>query len=144
MESILTGKVDRAPIPYEEKARYWAETVYSTAAALVAAYARAEKRGINQEVIADRLEKDKAQISRWLSGERNMTIKSISEMALAMECDLRIELKDIENLPIPNYSYSLPIAAETSSRSGSDTHLTSDEGKTFGGVRNAITFNPAA
>lgn len=141
MESILTGKVDRTPIPYEERARYWAETVYSTAAALVAAYARAEKRGINQEVIADRLEKDKAQISRWLSGERNMTIKSISEMALAMECDLRIELIDIGNIPMPNYSYSLP--ADTSSRSGSDARVTDDEVKTFGGARNIITFNPS-
>lgn len=123
MESTLTGKVDRSLIPQKERARYWAETIYRTAAALVDAYARAEKRGVNQEVIADRIGRDKAQISRWLTGERNMTIKSISEMALAMDCDLQIKLVDIGSIPAPNYSYVLPSSTDTSSRSGINVHL---------------------
>lgn len=126
MECILTGKVDRAPIPYEERSRYWAEMIYRTAAALVDAYARAEKRDINQEVIADRLERDKSQISRWLSGESNMTVKSLSEMALAMECDLQIEFVDFQALPMPNYSFSLATLPDTSSPTVGDARFTDD------------------
>ena len=129
MESTLTGEVDRTPISFEDRTRYWAESIYNAAAALVDAYARAAQRGINQEVIAERLGKDSSQISRWLSGEKNMTVKSLSEMALAMDSALEFKLVELQSLSLPNYHFTLPPTTDTSSRQTGEIKLSNDNRK---------------
>ena len=117
METTLTGQADRTPIPYEERAEFWAEKVYLATSEMVSAYKWiSEREGVNREVIADRLERDKGQISRLLNGQRNLTIRLLSEMALAMEHNLQIEIIPFTELAIPNYSFT--VGAEVSGSSG--------------------------
>jgi transcriptional regulator with XRE-family HTH domain len=109
MEIILTGKPSKALIPYDERCAFWAEKVYAVTSAMVAAYARALKdKNINQDVLSGRLGRNKAQISRWLGGQKNITVRTLSEMALALECDLRFEFIPIDQIPAANFWYCLP------------------------------------
>ncbi len=48
----------------------------------------AEQRGITKRVIADRLGKDPAQITRWLTnGPGNLTMDTLSDLLFAMEAE---------------------------------------------------------
>ncbi len=98
----MTGKknVTRTPIPFEERCEYWADRVFSVQAEMLAAYERAMREdGVNQEVIAERLEREPSQISRWLRGLKNPTIRTLSEIALAMDCDLEIKFPALKDMP---------------------------------------------
>lgn len=50
-----------------------------------------KQRGITQDEIAKRLGVDKALISKRLNGQENLTLKTLSFMATAMECKLCVE-----------------------------------------------------
>ena len=68
----------------------------------------AEKTGITKKDIARRLEKDPAQISRWLSGPSNLTLETISDLLLALDAEADpppiVRFKD---RPQPNYAHHL-------------------------------------
>lgn len=101
----MTGKAIRTPIPRDELVEFWAEKVYTITGLMVAALSRARQDGINQEVIADRLGKEPAQISRTLKGSKNWTVRTLSEMALAMDCDLEISFVRFADRLRPNFEY---------------------------------------
>lgn len=111
----MTGRADRSPIPLDVRAEYWADRVYVATASMAAAFDRAAREdGISQEVIAARLQKDSGQISRWLRGQRNLTIRTLSDMALAMDCELRITFVPLKAVPVPNYQFELPSSVPVS------------------------------
>ena len=48
---------------------------------------QAELTGITKKDIAERLNKDPAQITRWLAGPSNLTLDTLSDLLLAMEAE---------------------------------------------------------
>lgn len=54
--------------------------------------ARAAETGITQSQIAETLGVDRAVITRALSGAGNLTLRTIADIAWALDCDVRIEL----------------------------------------------------
>lgn len=53
---------------------------------------RAKKDGIRKRHIAQKLGKDPAQITRWLSEPANLTIDSVSDLLLALDGELQINI----------------------------------------------------
>lgn len=47
----------------------------------------AERTGITKKDIADRLRRDPAQITRWLSSPSNLTLETLSDILFAMEAE---------------------------------------------------------
>lgn len=47
-----------------------------------------EKKGINQKELATRLGKSEAEVSKWLTGSHNLTLRSISKIEAALETDI--------------------------------------------------------
>lgn len=107
----MTGSMD-SPIPLDRRTGFWAQKVLSATAAMMKAYGEARAIGITQNVIAARLERNKSQVSNWLRGQRNLTVRTLAEMALAMDCDLRIQFVPFNRIPRVNYEWS-PAEAET-------------------------------
>jgi transcriptional regulator with XRE-family HTH domain len=77
---------------------------------------RRQKSDINQQVIADRLGWDKALVSRRLHGRANLTFKTMSALATAMDCRLNVEFMEYDDMRVPNYHYDeADIEEQTSS-----------------------------
>lgn len=53
---------------------------------------QAEARGLTKRDIAKLLNRDPAQITRWLSGPSNWTLDTISDLLLAMKAELEINI----------------------------------------------------
>ena len=49
--------------------------------------------GLSQQALARKLDADRAQINRQLSGEANLSLRSLAELAWAMDMDISFELK---------------------------------------------------
>ena len=47
---------------------------------------------ISQAILGRRLNKDRATVSKWFSGPRNLTLDTVSEMLLAMGAEPRVEV----------------------------------------------------
>ena len=47
-----------------------------------------EKKGINQKELATRLGKSEAEVSKWLTGSHNLTLRSISKIEAALGIDI--------------------------------------------------------
>ena len=68
---------------------------------------RAKHDGLKKTDIARRLGKDPAQITRWLATPGNLTLKTVSDLLIAMKCEpalkarhvLEQEAEDIELIP---------------------------------------------
>jgi transcriptional regulator with XRE-family HTH domain len=72
-----------------------------------------ESKNITQKVIADRLGWNKALVSRRLHGRGNLTFKTLSALATAMDCRLNVGFSPYDEMPRANYHYQ-----ETSSETG--------------------------
>lgn len=48
----------------------------------------AQRRGISKRDLAERLRKDPAQITRWLSSPTNLTLDTISDLLLALDAEM--------------------------------------------------------
>ena len=57
-----------------------------------------EERGVTQQDIAERLNVDAAVVSRWINGRQNMTVRTLHNIARAMDCRLTVELEDTTQL----------------------------------------------
>lgn len=44
-----------------------------------------KRKGLSMKAFADKIDVDKAQLTRWLSGRQNLTVKSIARMQAALE-----------------------------------------------------------
>lgn len=47
---------------------------------------------LNQKSLADKLSVDKSHISRCLSGYNNMTLRTLAELAWALDCELNLKM----------------------------------------------------
>lgn len=65
----------------------------------------AESNGISKKVLADRLDKDPAQLSRWLSQPSNLTLETISDLLLVMDAELECRVVKLAEQPIPNLAH---------------------------------------
>jgi transcriptional regulator with XRE-family HTH domain len=92
------------PIPERELVADYFDNLHRAFSALKLAFRRS---GMTQEALGARLgNADKGLISRWLSGKRNLTLKTLSRMASAMNCALFIEFRPFDQLatnPRSNY-----------------------------------------
>ncbi len=95
------------------KSELWEEYYTNLHKAYNAMWQAFKKRGLSQDQIAERLGVDKALISKRLKGRENLTLKTLSFMASAMECRLTIGYLPYEEVEasIPYYD---PIAPQGS------------------------------
>ena len=68
---------------------------------------RKSERGFSQEALARKLDTERALINRQLSGESNLTLRSLADLAWAMDLEISFELKKPaveagQNQPIQN------------------------------------------
>lgn len=68
---------------------------------------RHEQDGVTRADLAARLGKDKAQISRWLSGPSNWTLDTVSDLLLALNVDLELSTCLTEDRAAQNYVHPL-------------------------------------
>ena len=80
------------------KSELWEEYYTNLHKAYNAMWQAFKKRGLSQDQIAERLGVDKALISKRLKGTDNLTLKTLSFMASAMECRLTIDYVPYENV----------------------------------------------
>jgi hypothetical protein len=64
---------------------------------------QSDELGLTKKDIADRLDKDPSQITRWLSGPSNLTTEVMSDILLAMDSEPDILISSLMKRPIPNY-----------------------------------------
>ena len=68
----------------------------------------AKKKGISRKDIAEILDKDPAQITRWLNSANNLTLETISDLLLALAAEVdNFEIRSLEEKPIRNYQHPL-------------------------------------
>jgi len=60
---------------------------------------QAERHGLTKSSIADRLGKDRSQISRWFSGPGNWGLDTVSDLLLAMGAEMDHEIVSL-NEPV--------------------------------------------
>lgn len=88
-------------------------------------WAALEAKGVSRKELADALHTSRANISQLLSGSRNMTLRTLSDMADALGCSVSVRLKDRDESatwhPLggatavagsPNFSQTVPAANE--------------------------------
>lgn len=73
-------------------------SLYQAVDAMKAAFKRRAREGLTQDMMASRLDIDKALISKRLNGRENLTLKTLSAMASALACRLSIDFVPYENL----------------------------------------------
>ena len=100
---------DKLLIPESTLRDYCSYSVMRAVSELANAFHTAvRKHGLSQDIISKRLNKNKSQISKILSGHtRNLTIKTLSEISLAMDCDLQISLVNKNELPRLNSKFDI-------------------------------------
>ncbi len=76
--------------------------------AVVGMFSRlAETQGLTKKELAFRLGKEPAQISRWLSGPGNWTLDTVSDLLLAMGCELDQEVVSTQQRDTKGESHPL-------------------------------------
>lgn len=56
-------------------------------------YAMLERQGISRAQLAERLEKSAAYVSQLLGGSRNMTLRTLADIAFALDGKVKIEIE---------------------------------------------------
>jgi transcriptional regulator with XRE-family HTH domain len=74
---------------------------------------RKSEGGLSQEALARKLDTDRSLINRQLSGESNLTLRSLADLAWAMDLEISFELKKPaaeagQNQPIQNQALENP------------------------------------
>jgi hypothetical protein len=90
---------------YRERTR---NRVYATVISLFSRLV--ETRKLTKAELAFRLQKEPAQITRWLGGPSNWTLDTISDLLLAMGCELDTKFKFVNE--IANTSQVHPLLIE--------------------------------
>ena len=76
--------------------------------ALTAFFAEeAARRGISKRDIADRLRRDPASITRWLTTPSNLTLDTISDLLLSLGAEMDYFVVRFDDRPIPNETHPL-------------------------------------
>jgi helix-turn-helix protein len=74
---------------------------------------QAETAGLTKKMLAERLGKHPSQITRWFSGPANWELDTISDLFLAMNCEMTIGCSSLLNWPTPNYVHPAAITNGT-------------------------------
>jgi transcriptional regulator with XRE-family HTH domain len=69
---------------------------------LLRAVTEEKRAGLTQQELARRLECDRSNINRQLSGEAEMTLRSIADLAWALDREITFELRPINAVPGQN------------------------------------------
>jgi hypothetical protein len=93
-------------IAEDQLAERWFAFLHGLIRLLQGAFRQVGRNGITQKLIARRLGKSPAFISRCLSGQQNMTIRTMHDLAFAMGYRLEISLQPLASLPAANWHSS--------------------------------------
>lgn len=88
-------------IPEERLAEQWYGLLHKVIAGLQAVY-RKRSPELTQKLIAARLGKRPEVVSRCLSGQKNMTLRTLHDLARAMDCRLDIVVTPLSSLTPTN------------------------------------------
>ena len=109
-------------IPEDQLAEYWYGFMHGLLGELRRAYAKAKQDDptLTQTVIAARLGRDPGQVSLWLNGRQNMTVRTVNSLARALGHRLNISLEPLSHVTLSNW---YPQGAESwrEERDGSST-----------------------
>ena len=92
----------KSRIPEEKLAEYWYEIRHQLFEELREVF---RKSGLRQDTIASRLGRDKALVSRWLTGQENLTLRTMSNIARSMNCRLNVGVQPLSQLALANYRF---------------------------------------
>jgi transcriptional regulator with XRE-family HTH domain len=74
---------------------------------------RKSEGGLSQEALARKLDTERALINRQLSGESNLTLRSLADLAWAMDLEISFELKK----PATEAGQNQPVQSQTATTS---------------------------
>lgn len=87
--SILSEIEQGKPIPTRTRAYYRRRLQNRIHRLILSAFReRQKKTGLNQKQLAERIDKDRAEINRWLGIPSNLTLETISDLLLGLGVDL--------------------------------------------------------
>jgi DNA-binding phage protein len=100
-------------IPDEILAEQWFTFVHRLIEGMQHAYRVSQgEADLTQKQIAEKLGKKASFVSRCLSGQQNMTIRTIHDLARAMDCRLEVTFRPTRSLPrANNQAISRPASA---------------------------------
>lgn len=87
--NTLADLLAQAP-PREEEKRFVDKSM-QLSGLIVAAM---QRKGLTQKALADQLGKKESEVSRWLSGLHNFTLKSLTRLEVVLEEDLVLAFRD--------------------------------------------------
>lgn len=67
--------------------------------------AEAERTGITKKALAEMLDRDPAQITRWLSAPGNLTLDSISDLLLALGAEMDYDVAKFSERGLSNFTH---------------------------------------
>ena len=67
----------------------------------------AEGRHLTKRVLAEKLKRDPAQITRWLSEPSNLTLETISDLLLGLEAEMDPQITRFADRPKANFVHPL-------------------------------------
>ena len=104
---MFKGRKVPQRIPEEQLAEYWFGFMHDLLGALRRAYAKAKQDDptLTQKVIAARLGRDPGQVSLWLNGRQNMTVRTVNSLARALGHRLNISLEPLSRVTRRNWNY---------------------------------------
>ena len=102
MESIL-GTVNERELQYSRQRQR--NRVFT---ALVSFFAReSENRGLSRKDVASALQRDPAQITRWLSQPSNLTLDTISDLLLSLGAEMDVRIVKFDDRAKANFMHPL-------------------------------------
>lgn len=107
-------------IPDEVLAEQWFGFIHSVISKLQAAY---RESGLTQKDIAERTGKAPAVVSRCLSGQQNMTTRTMYELARGMGYRIEVSFQPLDKLQRANRQPSTNLAAIGKSATASNAYL---------------------
>lgn len=95
----MSKKMVADRIPEEVLAEQWYGLMHQVIGKVQEAYREAAKNGLNQKIIAQRLGKKSPEvISRCLSGQKNMTLRTLHALTRAMDCRLDVSVTQLKEI----------------------------------------------
>jgi hypothetical protein len=88
----------------EVLAEQWYGFMHGLIGQMQGAYRVAQSNGVNQKIMAERIGAKPAFVSRCLSGQQNMTVRTIHNLARAMDCRLEVAFRPLGTLTASNWA----------------------------------------
>ncbi|MER9300465.1 helix-turn-helix domain-containing protein [Mesorhizobium sp. M0621] len=98
----MSTHLSETRIPEERLAEQWYGLLHKVISSVQIAYRNAAKEtGLTQKVMAKRLGMNNPEvISRCISGQKNMTLRTLHNLARAMDCRLDIAITPLSSLKV--------------------------------------------